>query len=186
MWILCLPLLVTCIPPTIRTTWVWGPANPDQVSLKDPVFRDSSFIRLEKHRTSLNIILVSKGDNWPDGTSFCTPMVSAAIAQFLEIHDIDLSRDIETVEVFNMAKPYIAGCKCYVRIMVAMGYNYLWEEELVESESDILRLCEDESHRNFIWIAHTRDSSSVRPPPTRPEDMTLLLSARIRNLISRF
>lgn len=141
----------------IQTTWLWGEME-DFIKLSDKLnildYPDLSFIRLEKFEKSIQIELVHRGENWPTSEPFCKTMVPAVFADFLRMHSIDLERDVRTIEAYNAARPRIAGCRCYVRFMVSIGFTNI-NSRLIRNEDDLTKFCEKmPNHSNNMLTAH--------------------------------
>jgi hypothetical protein len=124
-------------------SWVWS----DSESKADELFQaprmiglypQESFIELSRTRDAVFIEFVQKGRNWPAHTSFCRKVLPSAMSQFL--HGIELKK-IKEFQVFITAEPFMAGCLCYLRLFVSMGFNDI-NDFLVPSVDQMKDLCE--------------------------------------------
>lgn len=115
----------------ILQSWIWGEGVPQVVSrfadqdedmklLSD--YSDHGFIQLlyRKSTDGLTINLVKRppGRFYSESEPFCSKMLPAAIARFLEHHQIPT---VSEVSVVVDGHPYLAACKCYIRVMISMG-----------------------------------------------------------------
>jgi hypothetical protein len=117
-------LVVSQPPPGV---YIWGPhgepipKNVDRIGLdSDP---DLSVVRLLHVRDKLVIDLVKRGADWPEDESFCSLMLPAAIRDFIQQRELDISTDIKAFWVVNVSEPPEAGCKCYTRTMLGFGFD---------------------------------------------------------------
>ena len=134
--------LIAPLTRTLETTWVWGsPLTAEQIEYLS-VFDtyDSSYIKLDLARTVLTIESVKKGPNWDSAQPFCKQLLPATVLEFLNTNQLELGVNITRIAVFNIAVPHMAGCRCYVRMMMSLGFN-LMNMRIVESESDIGAFC---------------------------------------------
>jgi hypothetical protein len=171
----------TLIAGRSETTWVWG--DLAGVDIKSTLriltlhgWPDLSFVRLAKYRSVLSIELVQKGTNWTPNASFCSRLLPSAIKQFLEIHDIDLLSEVDTMDVFNASDPYIAGCKCYTRTMFSMGFDTVHGTRFT-SQSEIDNFCATRSPHSRLLVGVPSNNRLVHIPLTDPDSDTLLLFA---------
>ena len=183
--------LIPLVAGRSETTWIWGDVSG--LDLEETLriltiygWPDLSFIRLVKYFDTLSIELVQKGTEWPESESFCSAMLPSAMREFIEIHDIDLKGEVSKIDVLNASDPNIAGCKCYVRLMVSMGYDVV-EGQVLKSKSDIDQFCNAETPRSRMLNATPSNAHLVNPPPTDPvSDAMLMLADYTGNIYNEF
>lgn len=76
------------------------------------------FIRLAATPKTLTIDLVQKPENF--NGRFCSVYLPAAVRQLFAASKFSIE-DLTEIDVTNIATPRIAGCRCYVGLMIAMG-----------------------------------------------------------------
>jgi hypothetical protein len=107
-------------------TWIWGRTIPEKMEdILD--FSDHGFIRIQSSSDdSLQISLVKRPphDLYSENEKFCSSMVPAAIAEFMDGSMMDR---LTSVFVSINAHPYRAACKCYMRTLISMGMNRIGE-----------------------------------------------------------
>ena len=127
------------------------------------------FVRLVATPASLTIDLVQKPRNW-DGR-FCSVMLPATVRQLYTNSGFDIQL-LENVDVLNLADPRIAGCRCYVALMLAMGMTVI-NKVSVNSAAEFC----NQNERAFIYASPGPDGP--RLPATRPGARAVLKSAKI-------
>ena len=158
---------------SVTTLWVWTDEgksvademfdNPRMIGL----FPQLSFIELKRTDSTISIEFVQRGSDWPSGSSFCSHMLPAAMDEFLET-GIDL-KEILQMSVYMTADPFIAGCKCYLRLFVSMGYNTIGNVSL-QVDDDIVQLCEMLDNNGEI-VATPIEHTLVSHPPVSIDAM---------------
>jgi hypothetical protein len=121
----------------VRKVWVW-PAEQPGVSRV-------GFVGLSFREGTLRIDLVEKPSHLPVGSGFCTNALSSSVNAFLRFVDL---RGIEAIEVFNDANPKIIGCRCYVRLMVNMGFNQI--NSVFVNNTGVVEFCNNNNNLFFI------------------------------------
>jgi hypothetical protein len=150
-------------------TWIFGKTKyVDQFveNLDIDPNLSQGFIQLAGDGKSLEITLVQRPRDWKQGTPFCSRMLPAAVRDLYAMAGMDVTK-LERIEVENVAKPKEAGCKCYVRLMLAMGLNVIGNKSL--SEKDIDAFCGSSGTTKYIrgelekgQTAHSPSVSSKR------------------------
>ena len=128
-------------------TWIWGEGVPDIVDPDsdetefDLDYPEHGFIQIDGDldEMSISIELVRRPPSslYPESEPFCSKMLPAAIADFMEVH---LMTIVTEISVFIYGHPYIAACKCYVRTMMQMGLGRI-EDELISSPNMVEEFC---------------------------------------------
>ena len=141
--LLCLVGINSVVSKETTMTWIWGKGKPT----RNPMFKeegkllsdftDHGFIQLQYSDIlgAISIKLVKRPPNefYPESNKFCSKMLPATIADFIDIHHIPR---IEAINVTLDAHPYMAACKCYMRTMISMGLNRVGLGEGVVVTSD--------------------------------------------------
>jgi len=83
---------------------------------------DEGFIQLQASRDELVIVFVKRPSPqlYPSDEMFCSKMLPAAMKSFMEKHHF---MEPKKISVFIDAHPYVAACKCYVRLFISMGMH---------------------------------------------------------------
>ena len=123
---------------TATGTWLWDSDGIDIVEISPKLeisrqYSHLSFIRLQLEENILSIDLVNKGTNWPAKNSFCKEMLPATILRFLVSNSVEFD-SLHAVQVVNLSEPREIGCRCYVRVMVSMGFNEINDEPVTDDE----------------------------------------------------
>ena len=112
-------------------TYMWDISEkPSGFGLMD--YPSSSFIVLHHYDEKVRIHQVKRGMKWIGG-SFCSRMLPAVLRDFLS----QIQAPLIAIEVFNMADPVMAGCRCYTRAMREMGFTKINDQDI---NSDICKL----------------------------------------------
>ena len=126
----------------VTTTYVFGDFE-DLEELTLEADESPGFIELSFDGYELSIDLVRRPSHIPLGDKFCTSMLPAAMAHFISTimstYGFDAT-SIERMKVVNMADNPMAGCRCYARLMVNMGFALINGKQ-TNSES-VPELCE--------------------------------------------
>lgn len=157
------------------TTWLWGDGDGVYLSLYEG---NDSFIRLMKQNDEITIGLVKRGPNWL-GKSFCGEVLPAAMHRFIEMHKINI-QEISLLRVFNVAVPAVAGCKCYARLMLSMGFDVV-NYSSVSNERELLHFCNDSYNHDTVWEAYPSIPEKVRLPNVSESQMKVIDTASIVN-----
>jgi hypothetical protein len=130
----------------------------------------------------LSIDLVRRPSNSDREFKFCSQILPAAIADFLNRKaKIPLSV-IQRISVGNVAEPALAGCKCYVGIMVRMGFNIVNRSEV----DNIHSFCESNgSFYREIIFAGASEESNKRIPEVSPIGTLFIALARSYTRLER-
>ena len=178
-WRMCVLLTVCELVIGQRVTWVWGDA------LHPPLFAgrtiserypDSGRIRLRFEPPVLHIELVNRPPEqfWPRDVKFCSTMLPAAIESFMGFGGIvGLNQMVAHIH----ADPYVAACKCYLRVAISMNLTHVGF-----SDDEPLRMDQVEDFcagdEVGILIASTEALDyPARLPPVMDAERTLLASA---------
>jgi hypothetical protein len=166
MKIYILSCFIFQLSTAIELTWIWAEDfDGDTESLSVDYPENASFIQLEHLYGDLVIHLVHRGTNWPKDSSFCKVMLPAVISQFLEKEELRLGNDIRRIKVCNVADPRIAGCKCYVRLMVDLGFRWINSRQ-IESDSEISSFCSSMHIHEHDIIAELHGSDPLKLVPS--------------------
>ena len=153
--------LVVCVQGAVvpMATWVWpnGEADP----------REFGGITVSMDNTDLWIETVQKPQSMPVGGRFCSRALPAVVHTFLS--DLKNLGEIRSINVINNAEPWIAGCHCYTRVMVSMGFSIVNRKRLnIDDPESIKGFCSIPFKNNLIR-GIPADMDSVRLPPI-PDD----------------
>jgi hypothetical protein len=154
--------LIAPLTRSLETTWVWGsPLTAEQIEYLS-VFDtyDSSYIKLDLARTVLTIESVKKGPNWDSAQPFCKQLLPATVFEFLNTNQLEVGVNITRIEVFNIATPHMAGCRCYV-----LGFNLI-NMRIVKSESDIGAFCN--LRKLNVYATQTANVNTYTEPSFSP------------------
>jgi hypothetical protein len=127
---------------TFVYTWVFGKKRNMGPFIKNLDINPdipTGFIRLIGDKNSLTIALVQRPLKWPSDQRFCSPMLRMAVREFYIMTGLEI-KSIRSVFVNNQATPREAGCRCYVGLMVDMGFRKINEFEMLEPD-DVPRFC---------------------------------------------
>ena len=108
--------------------WIWGPPVRPQASSTGrwldvwEELPDHGFVHLAHYPGKLSVLNVQRPSNWPQHESFCSSMVAAGIVEFMHSNRIGVE-NIHMVVVGVEAHPFVAACKCYMRVMIDMGFT---------------------------------------------------------------
>lgn len=142
--IICAVGLVRAVQ--LSTTFVWTDLEIDLETVSSEIslegFGELSFIQLAHAGRRLSITAVQKSNRLSRNVRFCSIALPAAVSTFLQIHSISLDQ-VTSIGVLNAADPPEAGCRCYVRTMISMGFVIVNGQLL--SQSQVGRFCEDAS-----------------------------------------
>ena len=151
-----------------NTLWVWADSEAEAERLRDSsrvvgMFSEFSYIEISRRGYStISVDFVQKADDWEG--SFCTPVLPAAMAKFLSYKHIDLGQ-IEVLKVTNLATPWMAGCRCYLRLFVSMGFTDI-NGVLVENDDEILGFCiKNEDTSNIVAHRPLIPKKPISRPP---------------------
>jgi hypothetical protein len=119
--------------PNLVFTWIFG-KKPRYVSnFVEDLDIDPSlpqgFIQLEGDSQELEICLVQRPKHWDANSAFCSSMLPAAVRDFYTATGISIE-GVRRIKVLNSASPREAGCRCYVKLMVSLGFNVVNGKEL--------------------------------------------------------
>ena len=149
----------------ISTTWIWSvdgrSATLDEIYLEG--FEKYSFIRLDFAAEVLTIDEVQKSNRLEPQVRFCSTALPAAISNFFDLHSLSI-QDVKVIVVLNAAEPSEAGCRCYVRPMIAMGFTKINGKVL--KDEDVPAFCKS-SGFGYI-VARIPEGSSARVLPASP------------------
>ena len=90
----------------------------------------------------LTIDMVQRANDWDLYGSFCNPVLYSSIASFLASQKLRPNQ-IDGVQVLNKATPRMAGCKCYIRTLVSLGFTRI-NGRLFHTEDDLQTFCTEE------------------------------------------
>ena len=162
---------------TFKLTWVFGLEDDEAFEFfENLIIRDEldlrsdleeGFIELIGDGEELEISLVRKPDSWPSDEPFCKPMLRAAIIDFYRRVDFEISQ-LKQIRVINLATPRIAGCKCYVRLMIDMGMTRINGNDGESVESS----CQSETSKKSI-IGQTVEGIARLPSPDSEAERAL-------------
>jgi hypothetical protein len=110
----------------------------------------------------LTIDMVQRGRAWDLHGSFCNPILYSWILEYLESRNLSVE-DIQGIIVTNAANPRIAGCRCYVRTLVSLGFSII-NGEIFHSEDDLNNFCTKNSEPD-----ETLEYVARRGPPAPSE-----------------
>jgi hypothetical protein len=158
-------LLMLPIMHCDNALWVWAPTRRQAEKFRDSsrvigLFSELSYIEISRENSAISVDLVQKGDDWIG--QFCTPVLPAAMSNFIDLYSIKLE-DIKYLKVTNLADPWIAGCKCYLRLFVSMGFTFI-NGESVESESAISEYCLANTENPKTLAQKSRRIPLSKPP----------------------
>jgi hypothetical protein len=140
----------------VRGTWIW-PAHEGERT-------DPGGVSVSLHDGELWIDTVARPSDMPVGGKFCSRALPAALNAFLADKNI---ADIDSVNVVNNAEPWEAGCRCYTRVMVRMGFTTINRNSL--DESKVGSFCQNRRKSNIIRaIAPVKDA--IRLPMISEEE----------------
>ena len=137
--------------PKFVHTWVFGKQRYMDAFIEDLDINpdiSSGFIQLIGDRKSLTIAMVQRPKFWPSAEKFCSPILRAAVKEFFTKTFIEVN-DVESIHVKNMGTPKEAGCRCYVGLMVEMGFQRINDLEDIGPD-DVSQFCSD---ANFTFIS---------------------------------
>jgi hypothetical protein len=108
----------------IVTTYIFGDLD-DVETLNLRSTESSGFIQLSFDGVGLGINYVRRPTRWNQEHRFCSSILPAAIHDFMERKLHMEVEKIDNISVYNMAdKPKVA-CKCYIGLMINMGFNII-------------------------------------------------------------
>ena len=109
--------------------------------------KSPGFIELSFDGNRLAIERVRRPSEWSTNSKFCTRFLPAAVSDFIHTKINIPIEDIGNIFVRNMAVPREAGCRCYVGLMLKMGFNIINDRVL----TDPYRYCNIfGSHSSYI------------------------------------
>lgn len=150
-------------------TWIFGPPKRYVMSFIEELDIDPAiphgFIQLEGNGGVLSINFVQRPREWPEKTQFCRPMLRAAVFDFYLRTGLDISQ-LKLIEVSNVAKSekeMMAACRCYVGLMVDMGFSRFTSgaDTLDMMPDDIVKFCD--TKRSFISFELGKGTASKLP-----------------------
>ena len=169
-------------PDAISQLWVWGhtalphPSGDTQYGVPlTQRYPEHGFIEISLDGNILSIDLVKRppADVWPTDIKFCSSMLPASISQFFIDNEL-LLNVVDRVEVELEAEPFTAACKCYVRVMINMGFSILNGGPRPVNQTDVDEFCH---HDHYSITGHLPVGEAGRLPVVPAEDMILLASA---------
>ena len=96
----------------------------------------SGFIEVSFDGKTLSIDLVRRPTDWPAGSKFCSFMLPAVVDHFLSTVLAIPIAEVQRLVAINMATNPGVACKCYVGLMVNMGFAIV-NGKIVDSHSDV-------------------------------------------------
>jgi hypothetical protein len=146
-------LLLLLVPPldaarafrtkALKMTWIWSQAYIEDVDRfvnfieigKQP---DLSFVELTLvNQETLWIDLVQKSDSdWDLSPRFCSTVLPATLTALFQFYPGVDFKKLKRIRVVNVAK--VIGCRCYVRVLVGMGFRAVLTLEHAKSFSALL------------------------------------------------
>jgi hypothetical protein len=168
--------------PPGSVAWIWGSTIPSTPSWFGDVdktvsetFPDHGIVDLQFLRGTLEINLVKRppAEIWNPSEKFCSHILPAAIYTMLTEYGIDVASEVELVHILFDADPYIAACKCYMRVLVEMGFTQV---VFMTVNSDSVDGFCGSGTRKAVHLRPGRDEVP-RLPSVSPEQMELLATA---------
>ena len=154
--------------PPMSQAWFWVDEQLPPVDVAPSLSELYPFIgiiQLQMHSdASLEIDLVKRpsASRWPETSSFCTPMLPAAIERFFTENNLDIEK-VESMEVWVRGAPYVAACKCYARTIISMGFSVFESVgDFIASPHLIPALCASEPQ---LLRARRAGGTLARIPP---------------------
>ena len=156
------------LPPpstTVVSTWVFGHVDDARSFTRELKLHDGKeagigFIQLKGDSNWLEIALVQRPTIWTDTERFCSEILPAAIFEFYQISHSVFIENLDSISVTNEAEVPEIGCRCYTRVMLAMGLNFVNGEHL--SMKTVPAFCKG---RKGLIQAFLPDGRIPRMPP---------------------
>ena len=162
----------------VSTTWIWPSEGskeiPEEIYLEG--FEEYSFIQLAFAVKRLSIVAVQKSNRLSPEVKFCSTALPAAISTFLDLHSLSI-QNVKVIGVLNAAEPSEAGCRCYVRPMIAMGFSNINGRTLMDQ--DVPAFCQDSQYRYIE--AEIPEGSTARILTISPMGQKWISSAQSYN-----
>ena len=180
------PLVILCAVGIVEsvqlsTTFVWTDQEIDIETVSSEIslegYGELSFIQLAHAGSRLSITAVQKSNRLSRHVRFCSTALPAAIVTFLQIHSLSLDH-LTSIGVLNAAYPPEAGCRCYVRTMISMGFDIVNGELL--SQSQVAGFCEDATLDYIDAVADTT-AGELQTPPITSEGQTWISTALVHS-----
>ena len=181
-----LGLLVYLIGLIFRTRkmaawYVWGPPTLSERDLVPKLLGhhpDHSMIHLAYMDDTLIIDLVQRGKKWGP-TSFCSVMLPATIRDFFSRINVSIESQVEAILVVNAAVPKAAGCKCYARTMIELGFTNI-NGKVYNSANEYCNTVT--GWKNDQMIGQFPEDMSLRVPSGDSDDNQTQILRRATNL----
>ena len=154
--------------PAVIQTWTWGDYEPDFASdlLTSDVplwarYPHLGFISLAAAGDRIQVAMVKRppGDLYPADKKFCSRLLPAAVVSFAHGFDFPLA-EIKVVAVHIAARPYVAACKCYMRLLIGMRMNAVGDAREIVDEDGIDSFC---ARNHEILEGHPTDNQAELP-----------------------
>ena len=146
----------------VSTTWIWPVDGITEIPCGICIegFEEYSFIELAFSMGRLSIVAVQKSNRLAPLVKFCSAALPAAISTFLDLHSLSI-QDVKVIGVLNAAEPSEAGCRCYIRPMIAMGFTKI--KARVLKDEDVPAFCRNSEFGHIN--ARIPEGSSARVLP---------------------
>jgi len=177
----------------IIKTYVWGNVFCMRTFVSDLSLESCpniGFVRLISNRSNfLTIDMVkrpslknfsdSQAADEPEPSSprekFCSAVLPELLQEFAKQHKDGSLKNFDGISVYNGAEPPEAGCKCYVRAMIQVGFSIVNGQYL--TLDNVQDFC---LHDNFYYAAHP--SVGITEAPSEAESLkaqAIISKARI-------
>lgn len=134
----------------ITQSWIWGPDMPRSDYSNIPLalaYPEHGFIQLSSdfyQFLSIDLVKRPPNDYFSDQARFCSSVLPAAIYEFVSYNNI-LIDFLQAVTITVDTSHYSAACKCYMRTLIAIGFNEIYSS--IVHSSDVDTFCSD--HRFY-------------------------------------
>ena len=143
----------------IVTTYLFGEED-DIKALRLDIGTSSGFIELSTNGVGLSIEFIRRPTNSNPLFKFCTEVLPAAVADFLLKKSRIPIEEIQMISVGNASNTPLVACKCYVGLMIRMGFTYI-DKQIVDNADSF---CRNNPHeRGIIFARSSRDSKKLIP-----------------------
>ncbi len=151
---------------TYQFTWVIGIEDEESIIHIESLIMDDDldlnssqgYIQLEGDGERLSINMVRRPIAWPKNQQFCKPLLRSAVVDYYKRIPFSIN-DLREISVTNFANPRIAGCRCYVRLMLDMGVDVIQGEAGITLNT-VEKFCEID---HMYIVGEVGDTASFLP-----------------------
>lgn len=167
----------------ITQSWIWGPDMPRSDYSNIPLalaYPEHGFIQLSSdfyRFLSIDLVKRPTSDYFSNQARFCSSVLPAAIHEFVSSNNI-LIEWLQAVTITVDTSNYSTACKCYMRTLIAIGFNEISKSVVHLAEVDTF--CNN--HRLYEIIGKPPAGRIGHLPAISPEQIAALSTVSFTSL----